>query len=203
MSLFWLTIPELQDKCRQIGLPDSGTKAELVQRLQPARAKALFLLQIYDEFHLFIPEMGDETNVQIYGHGDWETLKHKKGQVWTLPTSLFTDHNFTWNHPGWEKWTPEDWWQYATGVGCLPTTLGEEVTEPLPEYELIPDYMQEMLIFLTTAISKESTESKLRQRFGDATFDEAHSQGFITRTPHPSPSKRVVSITLKGRDKID
>ena len=61
---------------------------------------------------------------------------------------------------------------------------------------------REMLIFLTTAISKESTESKLRQRFGDIAFDEAYSQGFITRTPQPSPSKRVTSITLKGREWI-
>ncbi|GAH93999.1 unnamed protein product [marine sediment metagenome] len=103
-NLFWLTIPELQAECRKRGLLDSGSKAELVQRL--------------------------------------------KGFV-----------------------------------------------KP-------PREMQEMLIFLTTAISKESTESKLRQRFGDVAFDEAYSQGFITRTPQPSPSKRVVSITLKGREWI-
>jgi len=190
-NLFWLTIPELQAECHKRGLPDSGSKAELVQRLKgsvkpPINTKAL---QIYDVFHLFIPEYGDEENVQVYSHsqGDWEILKHKRGQLWTLPTSLFSDPNFTWNHPGWENWTPEDWWQYATCYGIMPKTLGEA-------------NMQEMLIFLTTAISKESTESKLRQRFGDAAFDEAYNQGFITRTPQPSPSKRVVSITLNGRE---
>jgi hypothetical protein len=90
-------------------------------------------LQIYDVFHLFIPEYGDETNVQVYSHsqGDWEILKHKRGQIWTLPTSLFSDYNFIWNHEGWENWTPEDWWQYATGVGCLPKTLGEPELEPI------------------------------------------------------------------------
>lgn len=109
MNLFWLTIPELQAECHKRGLPDSGSKAELVQRLQAKpvppelEQKALFLLQIYDEFHLFIPEYGDETNVQIYGHGDWEILKRKRGQVWTLPTSLFSDPNFTWNNPKWEN----------------------------------------------------------------------------------------------------
>ncbi len=107
MNLFWLTIPELQAECRKRGLPDLGSKVELIQRLGPdIRA--------------------GETS----------------------------------------------------------------------------DKLQEMLIFLTTAIQKESTESKLRQRFGDAVFNETYSQGFITRTPQPSPSKRVVSITLKGREWI-
>jgi len=33
MSLFWLTIPELREKCRERGLPDSGTKRELIEHL--------------------------------------------------------------------------------------------------------------------------------------------------------------------------
>ena len=62
--------------------------------------------------------------------------------------------------------------------------------------------MPALLQFLTTAPGRESTESKLLGRFGEAAFDEAYRQGWITRTPHPEPSKRVVSITLKGREQL-
>lgn len=62
---------------------------------------------------------------------------------------------------------------------------------------------EELLRFLTTAPGRESTEAKLRQRFGESVFNDAYQQGFITRTPHPSPSKRVVSITLKGRKQLE
>jgi len=34
MNLFWLTIPELQAECHKRGLSDSGSKADLVQRLK-------------------------------------------------------------------------------------------------------------------------------------------------------------------------
>ena len=79
-------------------------------------------LKVYDAFHLFIPKGKDERDVECYDHsqGNWEILKHKKGQMWTLPTRLFNDPNFTLNHPGWEHWTAYDWWQYATAMGYMP-----------------------------------------------------------------------------------
>ncbi len=60
----------------------------------------------------------------------------------------------------------------------------------------------ELLRFISTATGRESTESKLRQRFGDAPFDEARKQGLMVGTPQPSPSKRVMTITLKGKQAI-
>ena len=81
-----------------------------------------------------------------------------------------------------------------------------EVLAEYPDLGAIPKAegeLQQLLSFLTTAISRESTETKLRQRFGDAVFDWAHRQGFITGTPQPSPSKRVMSITLKGRQQLE
>ena len=81
-------------------------------------------LQVYHVFHLFIEEGNDENNVDILDHsqGQWNELKKKRGNIWTLPTSLFNNPNFYMNNK-YENWTAEDWWQHATGFGYLPKRI--------------------------------------------------------------------------------
>ena len=85
-------------------------------------------LQIYHCFHLFIPEGGDERDVQIYSHsqGDWEILKHKKGLLWTLPISLLDGRIENGKHTTClqnKLDTPEDLWQFASGYGFMPVEI--------------------------------------------------------------------------------
>lgn len=60
-----------------------------------------------------------------------------------------------------------------------------------------------LLSHLTKATQKESNELFLRRTFGDDIFESVYKKGFMTGIPQPSPSKRIMSITLKGRSELD
>jgi len=60
--------------------------------------------------------------------------------------------------------------------------------------------MTGLLQHLIGATKKLSTELYLSSSFGELTLAEAHQQGLVTATPDPSPSKKVFSITVRGRD---
>jgi len=84
-----------------------------------------------------------------------------------------------------------------------PYEAGQMEIESYAKYkEAMSPKLHGMLEFLISAPQRESTEAKLIEQYGDSVFHQAHEQGFITRTPNPSPSKRVVSITLKGREAL-
>lgn len=102
----------------------------------------------------------------------------------------------------------EKFYNEIKGKSVIPKAESNPTAYPSVSYSTLKEAtysqeLQELLRFLITAPGKELTEANLKLRFGDSVFNDAYEQGFIIRGPDPSPFKRAVYITQKGRQLLE
>lgn len=90
--------------------------------------------------------------------------------------------------------------QYEEAIGKLLRSeqLRHGLFQPATVAESKGD-LPAMLRFLMTASGKNLTEARLRQQFGDAVFELALGNDFITGSQEPDTLKRQMHISTKGR----